>query len=414
MDNYMLSDFLEIPNLYGLGQHFTRYLGRRYFMGVKARLPQWSFRKAACIKTYGFFAMFWRIFICASILIGVSTMFQGAGMVVAILGAVLWVAWPLWQLGVYIVSGNSRERPNLIQFAITGGLLLALVVGVLLMPEPGGVRAPAVVSYEPLHVIRAPHDGFIREVMTTYGARVSQDQQLMVIENDELTVEQAELELKRDQSTFLARQLQNDNDIAGAKVEREMMKAIEKQLKERTDQLAKSMVKAPAEGQVLTRDIRAMVGSYVREGDALLSIGTESMKELELAIAQDDLEKFEEQAGNDVTVRLKTAGCKPIECKLGSVDPRASRQLPDPSLAAINGGPLAVQPKEEQSEEESWELTDPRFLGKVALSVEQSEALRTGQTTTVYLDAARGTVGQCLYRAISDWIETKIRIARDA
>ena len=410
---YMLSDYLEIPNLYGLGQHFTRYVGRRYFMGVKARLPQWSVRKAILIKIYGVLSMFWRILICASILIGVATLFEGAGVVVAIAGAILWVAYPIWQLCVYILNGNSREKPNLFRFAMTGGSAAIVILGTLLMPEPGGVRAPAVVSYEPLHVIRAPHDGFIRNVQTTPGESVVTNQELLVIENDELTVEKAELELKRDQSFFVSRQLRNEKDIAGSKVEDEMRKAIEKKLEEREDQLSKSVVVSPANGQVLTRDIQSLVGSYVREGEAILAIGTESEKELSVAIAQDDLEKFEEQSGKEILVRLKTPGSPALTCQLGSVDPRASRLLFDPSLAAINDGPLAVQPREDHSEEdESWELTEPRFLGKVVLTKSQSESLRTGQTTTIYLDASRGTIGQCLYRMISDWIDAKFKLAR--
>ena len=78
-------------------------------------------------------------------------------------------------------------------------------------------------------------------------------------------------------------------------------------------------------------------------------------------------------------------------------------------------GALAVQPAENrnpEAEEEQLELIEPRFVGKVSLDTEQSEQLRTGQMTTVRLRAARGNIGQYLYRNVSQWFDRRLRQAQ--
>lgn len=411
---YMLSDWLGIPNLYGLGQHYTQYLGRRYFAGVKAKLPQWTFRKALYIKTYGVAAFVWRIVVCAGLLVLAATMFEGAGIVLAILGLGLWITLPLIKLGKYLVNGNEREKPNRMRFVAMVAVTASIVGGLLFCPEPGGVRAPAVVVYEPLNVIRAPHSGFVREIRTTSGATVEEDQVLMVIESKELELEALELTVERAQSVFRTRQFRKDGDVAAAKVEAEMRNAIESRLDERREQLQKSEIRSPVAGQVVQRDIQSLMGTYVTEGQMLLAIGDEMKKELEVSISQDDVDSFEEHAGEEVDVFILSAGQDSLDCALGSTDPRASRELPDSSLAAINGGPLAVKPAENDDDGDKYELIEPRFVGKVALDEEQSQRLKSGQTTTVRLRVARGNLGQYVYRNLSKWLDTRLRQAQES
>ncbi len=411
---YMLSDFWEIPNLYGLGQHFTQYLGRKYVLGVKATLPVWSVRKGILIKIYGLCSFAWRIFICVSIMIGLSTLFSGAGIALALVAGILWIAVPFGKLIKYVVKGNKREKPHLGRFVAAVAVISLLLGGFMFMPEPGGIKAPGVVSYEPLHIVRAPYSGFVRQISTSSGDKVSAGECLFVIENQELTVEVKQLHSEYEKSKTRRRQFQSEQNIAATQVEEMLIEAKASQLSEQIEKLAQSSVAAPADGQVVTRDVESLLGTYVQEGEPLVAIGTESQKQLEVAIDQEDLEAFEQNSGQPVKVFFRSAGMLPLTCQLGTVDPRASRQLLSPSLAAVNGGPLAVQPRETQgeSEEQAWELIQPRFMGKVTLTPEQSQDVRTGQTTIVRLSHSRGNMGKFLYRSVSGWIERRLDAVR--
>ncbi|MEM7313067.1 MAG: HlyD family efflux transporter periplasmic adaptor subunit, partial [Planctomycetota bacterium] len=408
---YMLSDWLEIPNLYGLGQQYTQFLGRKYIMGVNATLPNWSRRERFIIPIYGVLSFLWRIVVSAGLMIAVATLFKGAGIVLAIAGGIMWVAMPTIKLVKYLAKGNKRERPKIKRFCFVLGTFALALTTFLLLPEPGGVRAPATVVYEPLYVVRAPYSGFVREIRVASGQEVNRDQVLAVLENEELAVEVAELQLERYQSYFRSRQFRGDQDVAAANVENEFRASIEARLAERSSQLGQSELKSEVAGKVVTREMRSLIGTYVREGEALFEIGTETKKELELSIAQQDIESFENETGNPVVVHLKNS--RKLRCHLGSVNPRASVELSSEALSAANGGSLAVQPVADESSdrETRWQLIEPRFTGRVELTDEQSESLHTGQTTTVRLHASRGTLGAFLYRSVSDWIENRWRMA---
>ena len=408
---YMLSDWLEIPNLYGLGQQYVQFLGRKYIMGVKATLPAWTRREMIIIPVYGILSFLWRIMVTVGLMIAVATLFKGAGIVIAIAGGVMMIGMPAVKFVKYLTKGNKRERPKIKRFCFVVGTIALATVTFLLLPEPGGVRAPAAVVYEPLHVVRAPYSGFVREIRVASGEVVEPEQVLAVLENAELAVEVAGLKVERFQSVYRSRQLRGDRDVATANVENEFRQSIEARLKDRAAQLDRSVLKAEFAGKIITRKMRSLIGTYVKEGEALFEIGNESEKELELSIAQQDIETFEEHTGSSVVVQLKNS--KIINCELGSVNPRASCELPSEALSAANGGTLPVHPvTDEQSENETkWQLIEPRFTARVSLTHDQSQSLSTGQTTMVRLQASRGTLGMFLYRSISDWIETRWRAA---
>ena len=409
---YMLSDLLEIPNLYSLGQQYTRYLARRYVMGVSARLPNWTWARGAAIRIYGIAALFWRIFVCASLILAASTILKGAGVVLAIAAALMWIGFPAVKFVQYLVNGNQTEKPRWVRFATVSGLIIVLVGGFLSLPEPGGVRAPALVRYAPLHTVRAPHSGFVTEILVATGETVNQSQPLLRLTNVDLELEVADMRLEGKQSETRSRIFNKDQDVAALQVERNMRDVLKRQIVERDGQLAKSTVVAPADGTIVTAQWQSLVGKYVHEGEELCAIGSPGQKRLEVSVSQTNMEHFATQAGKLVDVLLRTPGTQPLVCELGNVDPRASQQLPHLALAATNGGPLPVQPTANDEEGEQWQLVEPHFLANVDLDSRLSRELRAGQITTVRLRQSRGSLAQFFYRGITGWIDRRLATLR--
>ena len=50
---YILADWLDIQNLYGAGQQYLRYFGRRYFLNLPAAPSQVAVGQMTLIKVYG-------------------------------------------------------------------------------------------------------------------------------------------------------------------------------------------------------------------------------------------------------------------------------------------------------------------------------------------------------------------------
>ena len=119
---YILSDALAIPNLYTNGQRCLRYFARKYLLGVPATLAISSRREATITWTYGIASSLWRIVLCATLMIGSVTMFHGAGILLTLCAALLWVGLPTLRFIQYIAYGKPGDQPRRIQFlAITLG-----------------------------------------------------------------------------------------------------------------------------------------------------------------------------------------------------------------------------------------------------------------------------------------------------
>ncbi len=411
---YILSDFLQIPNLYALGQQFTHYLGRRYLMGVSAQLPVWGHRRGIMIRVYGVCALVWRLFVCASLTLAAFVLFEGAGIVLAAATVLLWVGVPAFKLGRYLILGNEFEKPNLVRFAIAMLLIGVTTASILLLPEPGGVRAPAIVQYEPLHMIRAPHAGFVSEVNVRAGQLVAAGDILAEVANVDLATELADMKVESLLIDQRKRTYQKDGDVAAIQVEQEILDALNRRIAERSQQFSMSVIQAPAAGVVVSRNVSELVGTYVEEGQELLAIGKESGKEIEVSIAQSDAASFMDLQGEAVDIYFRTPGLPAQVGLLSSVDPRASRRLTHEALSAINGGPLTVIADDGSQLDEqakAWQLLHPRFAGRVALSADQSALVRAGQVASVRLRTARGTIGQMIYRGVRSWIEKRLASA---
>ena len=412
---YILSDLLEIPNLYPLGQQFTRHLAGRFFLGTKSKLPKWPASKSAIIKVYGLLAFLWRLFVCASIAIAASTLFAGLGIVLAIVSVALWLGFPLVKLVKHFSAQDSIQKPRPLRFA---GTLLATATALfllLMLPEPGGVRAPAVVRFAPLHVIRAPHAGFVEAISVRGGETVRPGQPIVRIENYELERESDDLRIVIEQSKLRTRLYRDRQEMAAVQAEAETRRAQQEEYDQRQAQLARAKLTAPAAGTILSPNVHLLSGRYVQEGEELLTIGEESNKELELSIAQENVDFFRQFVGKTVLVTLRSPGIDAMRCHLARIDPRGSRAIAHNALSAASGGPITVQPVQasENNVESAadWEFTEPRFAGIVKLTSAQSLRLKAGQTATARVLSQRGTLGQFFYRTIAKWLRHRFERA---
>ncbi len=409
---YILSDALEIPNLSGLGQQFLQHVIRRFALGMPSQLPAASAKQRWIIAVYGLLAACWRLFVCASLLTAAATLWGGLGAGLAIGVAALWLGSPLVKFARLVFASHRRARPDPLRLAVVAALSVATLIFLVTLPQPGGVRAPAVVSYEPKQVVRASFDGFVREVHVSGGNKVEPDQVLLVIDNPELRAQLANLELEREQSRMRTRQFSSGSQIAASQVEEELRRTIEERLEECSRQLAQATVRATAPGTVVSRDVDSLLGAYVQEGTPLLTIGDEARKQLVLSIGQRDLDFFRGQVGEPVNVRINAPQLEVLTGTLTQLDPLASRRLEQFELGAAAGGPLPVRPAAAESSKSApanWELLEPRFTAAVQLNDQQSLAVHAGQRATVRLSASSRSLAESLGTVIQDWFQSRLR-----
>jgi hypothetical protein len=230
---------------------------------------------------------------------------------------------------------------------------------------------------------------------------------LLTLRNEELQTACRELELASEASERKQLIYLQKNEIASAQIERENRGALDKRLAEKRRQLDALVVRAPQAGMVLARNLPALLGTYLREGEEVLFLGEPARKELRAAVSEADAQHFAARFQEPIPVRLQSRSWH--QARLVRITPRASREPLHPALRADLGGPLAVKArKPDDKGRQEYELTEPRFRATLALSDSLGRAVSAGEIGQISIRPLDTTVGARLVWLATRWIRHQL------
>ena len=401
---YMLADLLEIPNLATHGRAWLKGVFKRLYFGNKpAKLKETGFRGLA-VRIYGVLAMLWFFSIAIGLSLAASSFIEGFGLLVAIIGIIMWAGIPLYQLAKYFVMGTETERPNRVWFTMAMSLtVLLLGCFFYFCPSPSVVSAPVVIDYEPLSVVRANSMGFAKSIHVLPGQQVEEGELLVTLENPELEHELHSLLIDIEISELRIKTFFSQGEISSVQLEQDELKAMHERKTELESRIADLKIYAPQAGCVLARDLESSIGKHFTPGDEILSIAQEGELHAIALTRQSDIEWVAENP--EAEIELLVWGRHEndlLHGKIKYVNPRARDDLPHESFAATVGGPLAVLPRsqvEENGGEESegeMMLTQPRVPIEIALDPSDLEDLAAGQTGQLIIRSRDQNMGSYL------------------
>ncbi len=387
---YLLSDLVDIPNLYAKGLAVVNGWLRWLFLGIRPAPPAESGWRRWFIVVYGMAAWCWRILVLVGLSIAASRLFHGMGLLIAVAAVVLWVALP--------TADFLRRLPAVLQHNPRAGLRLALSLvlvagagffGVFQLHWRQHVVAPAVVEYRDQEVVRSTTPGFVGRVYVAPGETVAAGQTLLKLYNNELRTDLADTRLQIRILEIEARLYFNAENISAFQVARERIRVLQQRAAELSAELAGLILKAPRGGIVVARDLEDLPGAYIRRGQEVLWIVSENRKIIRLSVDQQDVDVFRRAVGRAVTVDMRPWGRGVFNGRLVRVDPQASRAVPHPAFSAAWGGPLDVRPGGRAEDgtgglaPAAWEFFQPRFAAEVQAPPSELQTLRVGELARV-------------------------------
>ncbi|KAA5538545.1 HlyD family efflux transporter periplasmic adaptor subunit [Roseiconus nitratireducens] len=392
---FMLTDLAGTPNLYADSQRALARSAKQVLLGTGGTMLGGSLGYRRYALVYGIAAFVWRWIVCVGLIIVAVSFYRGVGLVLSAITVSVWFAGPMGRIFTLVRSLDSVLRRRLLRRA--SALLAGAGVLLFALPWPQFGSYPAIVEYSPHTSIRAPAAGFIEQLHVTAGSHVQIGQLLITLRNDKLRCDALDLELQIEQSRVRRRQHTQKGRHAEAQAELAAENALIEQFNELTRQLDQLSIRAPRSGVIVRRGLRDLQGQYVDQGDELCAVGTESRKELRIAIEQEAIDRFRARSG--APIRYAIEGLDPQVARIERVVPRASRQVPHPALSASNGGPLAVKPVSTANHAggDKSELLTPHFRAIVPLTSDQSLRLSSGQRVSVYRHAFDRSIGQHLW-----------------
>lgn len=401
---FILTDLIEIPNLAAEASTSLSRVAKRWLVGDSTPPSPFVGWRRWFVPAYGFGCLAWRVVVCITLAIAASTMFAGAGTVIAAIGLATWIGQPLHRICHQWLHLRTENPAGAVRAFVLGSLAIAgLVASIFLVPVPTSIRSYASVDYRPETLVRSRCDGMISKIHVRDGDVVAAGDVLIELTNPDLVAEHRQLEIKRDQNTIRLRSAIESRDDAMRLVLQQRAQTLGEQMANVQTKVDALKIVAVKSGTVIARDLETKRGTFMREGDPVVTIAQPTDKEVIAWVTQGDLDGAAELVDQPVRVTAKDGTL--IQATLQRIEPRASDRLDHPSLAAVHGGPLAIRLDEENTD--TLTLIDPHFRARIALEPTAAERLPAGSLLKAQLGYQRLTIAQRIEVKISDLIHAK-------
>lgn len=340
---FLLSDWLNMPNLHERAFAFARWRMREWLFGFGDPQPEpCAPSRRRFLIAFSFTTWLYRLVVFFSIaLVVYHTFFKALGML--LFGVEF--GWFIVRPVVREVTACWRRRHELhwrretLRTAVLGALLFAVFV----LPWHGGVDAPAVFGPLSAQGLYAPEAGYVstRVALAHDGERVKGGDVLAVVESPELDyrlkkalTDEALLRWEVEQQPFDSRLL--EQGVALRKrwdAARETVAGLEAQVAQLT-------LRAPFDGTVQADDDLAP-GTWLPRGEHLFDVvGPRGVKG-EAFVGEDDVGRI--AAGDTVQFVASVAEMGTLHCRVSAVDRVNIATLDEPAIASVYGGPVPAE-----------------------------------------------------------------------
>ena len=344
---YILSDLTGIANLREHGRRLLAgALGRP--LGLPAAAVPLDRRRRRIAMTHAVASVVFQIVWMGGLVIALIRAGGTAGAIMAAVATGLWVVLPVAKFaagtwgraaGEDATGGGCSKR---LVVATVGFGVAALLVALGLLPTPLPRSVPVVVRYADEQTLRAPADAFVIELLVRSGDRVEAGQPLVQLRNDDLTREWDEAESELAAAWIEHRRHQHAGELALAQSSRHRADSLRRRALELGNQVESLLIRAGHDGVVVTPNLRRLRRRFVTTGDVIVRIGQADRLELLASIDQRDDTLYRRHVATGLPLRGQCRSGTPLNVHLVEAAPGASRQLPEPSLAATAGGLVAV------------------------------------------------------------------------
>ncbi|WP_372740153.1 site-2 protease family protein [Neptunomonas sp.] len=390
---YVLSDFLEIPNLASRGTRQITYLCKKYLFGFGdvANSAAYSKGEANWLVFYAIASFIYRVFITFTIVLFVASELFFVGIILAVLSLYNMFGKPTLGVIKFLAMDRTVKKNRSRVFLSISSLVILLWLIFFIIPLPKMTVAHGVVWAPDESQVLAGSSGFLQQLVVTPGAMVKVGDTLLISNNDELDAKVAEYvgrlkELLVRYQTAVADLRQSEVSILAEEIAQARA-----ELKRSLEEQRELVVKSPANGRYQLALPVDPEGRFIPRGTLLGYVLQPGEYRVRAAVSQDDIPSVRSDV-QTVTVRIAEQIDHDIQAQLASEVPGAQKTLPSPALSVEGGGLFALDP----TNKEQPEAFETVFL--VDLQLAGSAAYRVGERAYVRFEHTPEPIGYRIYR----------------
>jgi putative peptide zinc metalloprotease protein len=365
---YILTDWLEIPNLGQKSNQFIGFLLQRHCFGAdQLQPPHLTPRENLWLPGFAVASFFYRMLVAVGILLLVFGQFFFIGVLMG-----MWVGWsmllqPLVKNLGHLANAPELERHRHRAWVMTGGFVSMVLLLVFFIPAPSWTSTEGVIWMPEDTRLRAMHPCFGRELLAKPGTQVKAGAPLMSCSDPELDAlisqnggRQAELEAR-----LIG--IPRDDRVQGQIVAAELGHA--RQLLADLVRRRESMVIAsPTDGIFVMNGPSDFEGRFLGRGEVVAFVTTPERLTLISVVSQGDVDLVRKHTSR---VELRVVGdvWRVILAKIEREVPAATQDLPSLALTLEGGGKVGLDPTAKP--EGGARALTPLFQFELALTGDQ-------------------------------------------
>jgi putative peptide zinc metalloprotease protein len=369
---FILSDWLDIPNLHDRAFAIAKWRIRRTLLGLKEPPPE-TFPPATERALVALAVVTWIYRL--GLYLGIA--FLVYHFTIKLVGILLFIVEMWWFILKPVITemktwaerraewqANPRARRLMMG---VGGVLLLLAI-----PLPAPIGATAVLSPSAVHFVYAPEAGQVT-AMPKLGDRIRKGQVVTAITSPSIasqrSVSQANVESLRQQMMAAAVDPNQRSRLLTLQSE---LAAAEADLASSAQQVDRLELHAPFTGKLVDTDPDLRPGDWVAKGSAIAVVAGEGPWRAVAYLNSEDASRV--KVGDRAKFIPEGLKGSPVTLVVEQVDPDATRSLPSGIYAASAGGDVLVRANKD------GKLTPEKSVYRVRLRSQEAPAKLVGHS----------------------------------
>lgn len=365
---YVLSDWLEIPNLGQKSNQFLAYWLQRHVFGAdQLQAPHLTPGERWWLPGFALAAFVYRMLVAVGILLLVIGQFFFVGVLMG-----FWVFWsmllqPLAKNLGHLAHAPELERHRRRAWLVTVGASVVLLGSLLFVPAPSWTSTEGVIWMPEDARLRAMQPCFGRALLAKPGESVTSAQPLLSCSDPDLDAEITQSEARQAELEARFVGAPRDDRVQGQVVAAELKHARQR-LADLVARRNSMVLRSPANGVFVMHGSSDFEGRFLGRGEVMAYVVAPERLTLIALVSQGDVDLVR-QPSTRVELRVVGDVWRKINAKIEREVPAATQDMPSLALTLEGGGKVGLDPV--ASAEGAARALSPLFQFELALSDEK-------------------------------------------
>ncbi len=402
---YVMSDWLEIPNLRIKSTQFFAYLIQEKVLGLEVPVQSYLPRsRRGLFVSYAIASYLYRWLVTFSILFFLSQVLkpyklQSISYMLAIGSIIPLAGMPVYQSVKFLRTPGRMRKVKKARAAAFAAGFAVVVAAILLIPTPLRVQGTLIVTPAEPAEIYSEVEGRLVEMTVADAEWVKAGTIIAKLVNPQKQRELIERQAEHDAYWVRALSFGQSSENEGraqARQNARMAEELEPALAKLGEQLGKLVLTAPRDGQVIGMPERETLGQWVKPGKPFCEVADPREMEAHLIVDQSDIDLIRIDPPPTAWVKIYGRSEVTLKSRVTEIAKRNREEIP-PELSNAAGGEIAAKP-----DPQTGQVKPQSAVYEVVIPVDNPRLeFHPGQRGFAKIDAGHASFGWWLWRLIT-------------